>query len=123
MKRLRVYYCLIVFIMTGSGVLPLGGCAKNKAVGAVAASAGRPADSIERQPVRDTAAQLWLALGDSYTIGQSVADSARYAVQAAGLLRGAGVNMKDPEIIAVTGWTTQNLLDAIKNKPVIPAYA
>jgi lysophospholipase L1-like esterase len=116
MKSLRVYYYLIVFIMTGSGVLPLGGCAKNKAVGSVAAGSGRPADTSMRQQVKDTGQLSWLALGDSYTIGQSVEDSERYAVQAAGLLRGGGVNMKDPEIIAVTGWTTQNLLDAIKGE-------
>jgi lysophospholipase L1-like esterase len=61
-------------------------------------------------------------LGDSYTIGQSVSEPERYPVQAAGLLRGGGLNMKEPEIIAVTGWTTQNLLDAIAGKTATPSY-
>ena len=109
--------------MAAGGVLPLCGCAKNKAVGSAVAGSGRRADTGIVEQVKDTGQLRWLALGDSYTIGQSVEDSERYAVQAAGLLRAGGADMKEPEIIAVTGWTTQNLLDAIKNKPPLPAYA
>ena len=123
MKSLATYYYLIVLIVMGGGIVPLCGCAKNKAVGTAAAGNGGQADTSLRQQAKDTGQLRWLALGDSYTIGQSVADSERYAVQTAGLLRGAGINMQDPEIIAMTGWTTQNLLDAIKNKPASPSYA
>ncbi|HEY4149291.1 MAG TPA: GDSL-type esterase/lipase family protein [Chitinophagaceae bacterium] len=67
--------------------------------------------------VPDSSAQLnYLALGDSYTIGQSVAVSDRYPEQASGLLRGEGLHVQDPEIIAVTGWTTQDLLNGLKSK-------
>jgi lysophospholipase L1-like esterase len=56
----------------------------------------------------------YLALGDSYTIGESVDAPARYPFQAVQLLHSSGhLNGKVPDIIATTGWTTANLLDAI----------
>ncbi|WP_461051031.1 SGNH/GDSL hydrolase family protein [Spirosoma arcticum] len=57
----------------------------------------------------------YLALGDSYTIGESVDASARWPVQLAGLLRQDGIDVADPDIIAKTGWTTSELQDAIGN--------
>jgi lysophospholipase L1-like esterase len=57
-----------------------------------------------------------LALGDSYTIGESVPESDRYPVQAAQKLCGNHrLCFTDPEIIATTGWTTRNLLDALSS--------
>ena len=56
----------------------------------------------------------YLALGDSYTIGQSVDVTMRYPVQIADSLRKQGYLMEDPRIIAVTGWTTSDLQTAIK---------
>jgi lysophospholipase L1-like esterase len=56
----------------------------------------------------------FLALGDSYTIGESVDDSERWPVQLADLLRAAGVSIGAPEIIARTGWTTDELAAAIE---------
>jgi lysophospholipase L1-like esterase len=58
--------------------------------------------------------KTYLALGDSYTIGQSVPPSERFPVQAVALLRDGGFKMEEPHIIATTGWTTANLLEAIK---------
>jgi lysophospholipase L1-like esterase len=55
----------------------------------------------------------FLALGDSYTIGQSVPPGDRWPVQLAKKLRGAGIDISDPVIIARTGWTTGDLLAAI----------
>jgi lysophospholipase L1-like esterase len=51
----------------------------------------------------------FLALGDSYTIGERVAKNERWPVQLAARLRAHGVPITDPEIIAVTGWTTDEL--------------
>ncbi len=51
----------------------------------------------------------FLALGDSYTIGESVAAWERWPVQLAGLLRAEGFPVDDPTIIATTGWTTDEL--------------
>jgi lysophospholipase L1-like esterase len=51
----------------------------------------------------------YLALGDSYTIGESVAVNQRWPVQLASMLRARGLRLDDPQIIAVTGWTTDEL--------------
>lgn len=53
----------------------------------------------------------FLALGDSYTIGECVEPAGRWPVQLAALLEGDGATA--PEIIAVTGWTTDDLMAAI----------
>ena len=55
----------------------------------------------------------YLALGDSYTIGQSVEVSERWPVQLVRLLRDDGVIISDPEIVARTGWTTGELAAGI----------
>lgn len=55
----------------------------------------------------------FLALGDSYTIGESVAEADRWPNQLARELRRRGVDIGDPEIIARTGWTTDELSAAI----------
>lgn len=65
----------------------------------------------------------YLALGDSYTIGESVDASARWPVQLDGLLRQNGVDVADPDIIAKTGWTTAELQDAIRNSGNQKTYA
>lgn len=55
----------------------------------------------------------FLALGDSYTIGESVAPEERWPVQLGALLRAEGLNVGDPTILATTGWTTDELSAAI----------
>jgi lysophospholipase L1-like esterase len=59
------------------------------------------------------AVKTWLALGDSYTIGQSVTEAERFAAQTANMLRQNGINISTPTYIATTGWTTNNLDAAI----------
>lgn len=55
-----------------------------------------------------------LVLGDSYTIGQSVFESDRFPNKMISLLTTAGINLKySSQIIARTGWTTQNLLSEL----------
>jgi len=57
-----------------------------------------------------SAAELrYLALGDSYTIGEGVAESARWPVVLAQQLRADGIALSAPRIIAQTGWTTDEL--------------
>lgn len=51
----------------------------------------------------------YLALGDSYTIGEAVAADARWPALLAQRLRQAGVAIDEPRIVAVTGWTTDEL--------------
>ena len=55
----------------------------------------------------------YLALGDSYTIGESVPEAARWPMQLAAALRARGVAIADPRIIATTGWTTDELAAAM----------
>lgn len=57
--------------------------------------------------------KTYLALGDSYTIGESVAEHERWPVQLAAMLRQRNTDMGQPAIIARTGWTTAELAQAI----------
>ncbi len=51
----------------------------------------------------------YLALGDSYTIGEGVAAEDRWPHQLASELRARGIALEDPRTIATTGWTTDEL--------------
>jgi lysophospholipase L1-like esterase len=53
------------------------------------------------------------AIGDSYTIGESVAVADRWPNQLALQLRKSGIDIAYPEIIARTGWTTDELSSAV----------
>lgn len=78
-----------------------------------------PASVIIPPVVTDTNATIktYLALGDSYTIGQSVAIDQRFPFQTRLLLANQGLQLKQPDIIATTGWTTGNLLSTLANNP------
>ena len=60
-----------------------------------------------------TPSPRFLALGDSYTIGESVAEADRWPNQLALQLRKNGIDTAYPEIVAKTGWTTDELSSAI----------
>lgn len=55
----------------------------------------------------------YLALGDSYTIGEGVPAAGRWPVQLATALRAQGIAISDPQIIAQTGWSTDELSAAM----------
>lgn len=55
----------------------------------------------------------YLALGDSYTVGEGVEVGERWPMQLAADLRAQGLAMQDPQIIARTGWTTGELMVGI----------
>ncbi len=61
-----------------------------------------------------------LALGDSYTIGESVPPVESWPEQFIDELRNLGVDAEEPGIIAETGWTTQFLINAIKTRDPRP---
>lgn len=63
-----------------------------------------------------------LALGDSYTIGTSVAPEDRWVDRLASRLRSAGHRVADPEIVAANGWTTDRLEAAIDRRSLAPPY-
>ena len=57
----------------------------------------------------------YLALGDSYTIGESVPANENFPNQTTVLLRKKGYKFLSPEIIAKTGWTTDELQSTVNN--------
>ena len=58
----------------------------------------------------------YLALGDSYTIGEQVPYAENFPNQAVQLLHKKGIAISDPVIVAVTGWTTDELAAAIRER-------
>ncbi len=66
--------------------------------------------------------KTFLALGDSYTIGQSVEAGERFPMQTVSLLRSNGIQLTDPFYIAATGWTTDDLSTAIAIQGPRPVY-
>jgi lysophospholipase L1-like esterase len=64
-----------------------------------------PADASDRL--------RYLALGDSYTIGEGVPAGSTWPVQLARRLRAQRIPLDDPRVIAQTGWTTDELAAAL----------
>jgi lysophospholipase L1-like esterase len=64
----------------------------------------------------------FLALGDSYTIGEGVAPAERWPDQLAAALRVSGTAIAAPEIVARTGWTTDELSAAMDRHAFHPPY-
>lgn len=69
----------------------------------------------ERKPMNEpnTSALRYLALGDSYTIGESVDPRERFPNLLAEQLRARGFEMGDVGMVARTGWTTDELWNAL----------
>lgn len=78
-------------------------------------------NSTIKQP-KMTNGLSYLALGDSYTIGESVAESERWPVQLAKKLNEASLTTADPQIIARTGWTTDELKTKIVSEKITKTY-
>ena len=58
----------------------------------------------------------YLALGDSYTIGESVEPEESFPLQLREALRGRNIDLGRTDIIAKTGWTTDELLEKIRSE-------
>ena len=65
---------------------------------------------LKNEPIK------FLALGDSYTIGESVAELQRWPVQLVNALMLQGFTCHQPEIVAVTGWRTDDLKKAMTER-------
>lgn len=92
----------LLFLLT----LFLAACAPPPAV-SLAAVLPTPAVPLANPSI------AYLALGDSYTIGEGAQPADRWPVQLAALDRAQGGRLADPDIIARTGWTTAELQSAI----------
>ncbi|SEA22342.1 SGNH/GDSL hydrolase family protein [Pedobacter hartonius] len=64
----------------------------------------------------------YLALGDSYTIGEAVAQSSCFPQQLSARLSGQGLKVAAPKIIAKTGWTTNELQAGIAAEALPAKY-
>jgi lysophospholipase L1-like esterase len=71
----------------------------------------------------ETTRMKFLALGDSYTIGEGVAPHERWPDQLVAALRKLGIDIGDAEIVARTGWTTDELSGALEAHTLHPPYA
>jgi lysophospholipase L1-like esterase len=95
---MKTYACVIIIIFTA---LSCGSDSKKHPI---------PGKEVNNGKVEQGQEKLkYLALGDSYTIGESVDPKLRYPVQIADTLKKRGYLMEDPRIVAVTGWTTADL--------------
>ena len=114
MRKITIPFFLILFI--------LASCKKDKPMANTSTDTYTP-PVVTPPATTDTTVRYYLALGDSYTIGQSVNVEDRFPVQTVKYLKGQGFKFIAPEIIAQTGWTTTNLISAIAaNAPSKPAY-
>jgi lysophospholipase L1-like esterase len=66
--------------------------------------------------------KLYLALGDSYTIGESVEVFERWPNQLVSELNKKSIVFEQAKIIAKTGWTTGELLNAIEEQQIDESY-
>jgi lysophospholipase L1-like esterase len=64
----------------------------------------------------------YLALGDSYTIGEKVAPEENFPNQVVQLLRNKKLDFDMPHIVAKTGWTTDELLNGIEQAQLKKQY-
>lgn len=64
----------------------------------------------------------YLALGDSYTIGEQVPIYENFPYQLVQLLRKKNIGITAPEIIAKTGWTTDELIEGIRQTNLLATY-
>lgn len=71
---------------------------------------------VEPPLPQDTLSFRYLALGDSYTIGESVCDVCAFPIQLLDTLEKASGFKGDQKTIARTGWTTSNLISEIANE-------
>lgn len=69
-----------------------------------------------------TSALHYLALGDSYTVGEAVAAHQCWPAELVQHLRRAGMLIDDPYIVAVTGWTTDELAQGMDAASLAPMY-
>lgn len=64
----------------------------------------------------------YLALGDSYTVGESVPSQDNFPNKTVQVLKAAGYDLKPAEILAKTGWTTDELQNNINSHTFKPPY-
>lgn len=79
-------------------------------------------DTMEIDTMEIDLTRSILSLGDSYTIGQSVCDTCRFPEQLKRALGNVTDYTIDLNVIAQTGWTTSDLINAIDNQTLESDY-
>ena len=102
MKKLAVIF--IAFIT-------FSGCAKKAAQAPLAITQSGGA-TVTDPPVKVDSIS-YLALGDSYTSGEAEPQAQSFPYQLIASLRSDNYTVSKPTVIAVTGWTTDDLINAI----------
>lgn len=77
---------------------------------------------ITMQTINTRATASYLALGDSYTIGEGVAVIDSWPYQLVKKLNAKGISTEQPKVIARTGWRTDNLIAAIEAENLSQKY-
>tara|TARA_B110000003_G_scaffold57585_1_gene57666 strand:+ start:1054 stop:1749 length:696 start_codon:yes stop_codon:yes gene_type:complete len=77
---------------------------------------------ISCQENASSTSQSYLAIGDNYTIGESISESQSWPIQLIKLLSEKNINISSPRIIAKTGWTTNELKTEINNSTLDYPY-
>ncbi|MDR3712020.1 MAG: GDSL-type esterase/lipase family protein [Puia sp.] len=80
-----------------------------------------PGKAVKMNEMTDTR-YTYLALGDSYTIGTGVSIYETYPYQTVQILRKSGYPVSAPEIMARNGWTSGELIEALKGNHFLPPY-
>jgi len=106
---MKICLLLLIFI-----VLTITGCAKKDN------STTTDNIGLNNLKVVNTDSIRYLALGDSYTVGQSVSQSESFPYQFTGSLTTLGFKPAQPLEIAVTGWTSSDLINAIAVHSLLP---
>ena len=71
---------------------------------------------------QDGTALTYLALGDSYTIGEAVSQQESFPFQLVTQLKTSNISVAKPKVIARTGWTTDELQTAIRAENITQNY-
>lgn len=91
-------------------------------IGLFSCQAPENEQTMDNQETTPQTPHTYLALGDSYTIGEAVAEEDRWPMQLVSRLNEAGIAISEPDIVAVTGWTTDELKAGIENAQLAESY-
>lgn len=106
MKSLLI---VLILVITGSGCVKKDNDVQNP-------------NPVTFKPISSVKTYTYLALGDSYTIGESVTQNGSFPYQLAQVLKTDIHAVEEPKIIAKTGWTTDELIQNIKVTPLNTKY-